>query len=63
VEIKKKILVVEDEKNISDILTFNLQKEGYDVDAAFDGENGLKMITDGEYDIVLLDVMLPMING
>ena len=62
-EIKKKILVVEDEKNISDILTFNLQKEGYDVDAAFDGENGLKMITDGEYDIVLLDVMLPMING
>ena len=62
-EQKKKILIVEDEKNIVDILRFNLQREGYETLEAYDGETGLQMALEGNPDILLLDVMLPKMNG
>ena len=59
----EKILIVEDEKPISDILKYNLTKEGFVVITAFDGEEGLRAINEQKPDIVLLDVMLPKIDG
>ena len=52
---KKKILVVEDEKAISDILVFNLQREGYDTLAAYDGAEGLRCALEEAPDLILLD--------
>ncbi len=63
VSMGKTILVVDDEKNIVDILSFNLRKEGYDVLTAFDGEKGLKIFGEATLDLILLDVMLPKLNG
>ena len=60
---KKKILVVEDEKAISDILAFNLQREGYDTIAAYDGAEGLRCALEEAPDLILLDVMLPKMDG
>ena len=57
---KKKILVVEDEKAISDILVFNLQREGYDTLAAYDGAEGLRCALEEAPDLILLDVMPPV---
>jgi two-component system response regulator VicR len=59
----KTILIVEDEKNIVDILTFNLKREGYLTLEAFDGETGLRLALERDPDLVLLDVMLPKLNG
>lgn len=59
----KTILVVDDEKNIVDILSFNLKKEGYDVITANDGEKALQMSGENALDLILLDVMLPKLNG
>ena len=59
----KKILVVEDEKNIAKVLVYNLKKEGYEVDVAYDGEEGLSKAMEGEFDLILLDIMLPKMNG
>ncbi len=59
----RKILVVDDEKPISDIITFNLQKEGYEVYTAFDGEEALKEVYQVQPDLILLDVMLPKLDG
>ncbi len=58
-----KILVVDDEKPISDIIKFNLTKEGYDVVTAADGQEALTMFSDEKPDLVLLDQMLPEIDG
>ena len=60
---KKKILVVEDERAIADILVFNLEREGYEAVSAGDGPQGLKMALEGEPDLILLDVMLPEMDG
>ena len=60
---KKTVLIVEDEKNIVDILRFNLQREGYETLEAYDGEEGLNLALTRNPDIVLLDVMLPRMNG
>mgnify|MGYP000589230056 CR=1 FL=1 len=60
---KKKILVVEDEKAISDILVFNLQREGYDTLAAYDGAEGLRCALEEAPDLILLDLGLPDIDG
>ncbi len=57
------ILVVEDEKSISDILKINLQKNGFRVITAFDGEDAVKKTFELEPDLILLDVMLPKIDG
>ncbi len=59
----KKILIVDDEKPISDIIKFNLIKEGYEIDTAFDGEEALKKVYQFQPDLVLLDVMLPKLDG
>ena len=59
----KSIVVVDDEKPIADILEFNLTKEGYDVHVAYNGQDAVDMIYDVEPDIVLLDIMLPGMDG
>nr|WP_319216100.1 response regulator YycF [uncultured Trichococcus sp.] len=59
----KKVLVVDDEKPISDIIKFNLTKEGYDVFTAFDGEEALAQFAEVGPDIILLDLMLPKMDG
>ncbi len=60
---EKKILIVEDEKNIVDILSFNLTREGYATAAAYDGETGLRLALEEDPDLILLDLMLPKKNG
>ena len=62
-EQKRTVLIVEDEKSIVDILRFNLEKEGYAVLTAYDGESGLEQAISGGADLILLDVMLPKMNG
>ncbi|RKD22206.1 two-component system, OmpR family, response regulator VicR [Caminicella sporogenes DSM 14501] len=59
----KKILVVDDEKPISDIIKFNLDQEGFKVDVAFDGEEALKKVYQFQPDLIILDVMLPKLDG
>ena len=59
----KKILVVDDEKPISDIIKFNLEKEGYEIVTAFDGEEALEKVEEESPDLIVLDVMLPKIDG
>lgn len=59
----KKILVVDDEKPISDIVKFNLSKEGYEVFTAYDGEEAIAKVEEVEPDLILLDLMLPKIDG
>lgn len=59
----KKILVVEDEKPISDIIKFNLEKEGFEIITAYDGAEGLELATTESVDLVLLDIMLPKMDG
>ena len=58
-----KALVVDDEKLIVKGIKFSLEQDGYDVDVAYDGSEALKMAKEKEYDIVLLDVMLPEMDG
>ena len=62
-EEKKKILIVEDERAIVEILKFNLAREGYETLEALDGEAGLQLGLTGYPDLILLDVMLPKMNG
>lgn len=59
----KKILIVEDEENIARFVELELQYEGYQVDKAFDGRVGFDMIREHDYDLLLLDIMLPTLNG
>lgn len=59
----KKILVVDDEKPISDIIKFNMEKEGYEVVTAFDGREALEMFEAERPDILILDLMLPEMDG
>ncbi|MCF2618949.1 response regulator transcription factor [Oscillibacter valericigenes] len=62
-EPKKTVLIVEDEKNIVDIVRFNLQREGYDTLEAYDGEAGLVLARERKPDLILLDVMMPKLMG
>lgn len=59
----RSILVVDDEKNIVDILRFNLEREGYTVSCAYDGKEGLRLAREAAPDLILLDVMLPYMDG
>ena len=59
----KRVLIVDDEKAIVDILEFNLQRDGYDTLKAYDGPEGLRMAREENPDLVLLDVMLPGMDG
>ncbi len=58
-----KILVVEDEKKVTSFIKRGLEEEQYEVDTAYDGDEGLKKATEGHYDLVILDVMLPKRDG
>lgn len=59
----QKILIVDDEKAIADILDFNLKREGYETVVAYDGEEGLEKFRKTNPDLVLLDIMMPKIDG
>ena len=61
--LNSKILVVDDERPIADILKFNLEKEGYEVICAYDGEEAIKRATEESPDLILLDIMLPKKDG
>jgi len=58
-----KLLLIEDERNLSDALVHILKKEKYQVDAAYDGEDGYDMASTGIYDVIILDLMLPKMDG
>ena len=60
---RKRVLVVEDEKDIQDLLQLYLKREGYDVQAARDGEAGLRLASREPFDLILLDLMLPDMDG
>ncbi len=59
----ERILLVEDEEDLRMTLTDRLRSDGYEIDCAEDGELGLRRATDGAYDLVILDIMLPKKNG
>ena len=59
----QKILVVDDEKPIADILKFNLEKEGYEVVCAYDGDEAVAKADAAEPELILLDIMLPNKDG
>lgn len=59
----KKVLVVDDEKLIVKGIRFSLEQDGMEVDCAYDGEEAIQKAKDNNYDVILLDVMLPKFNG
>lgn len=59
----KRILIIEDEQNIVDILAFNLQRDGYQTLEAMDGATGLELALERDPDLILLDLMLPKMDG
>lgn len=62
-EFNRRILLVEDERQIVDLLVLHLTAEGYEVDAAVDGQAGLKAFETGDYGLIILDWMLPSLTG
>ncbi len=60
---KKKILIIEDEKTIAEILLYNIKAAGYDAETRYDGKSGLDEALTGKYDLILLDLMLPLMDG
>ena len=58
-----KVLVVEDERPISNLICLNLKKAGYDCTALYDGKSAADILVDHTFDLILLDIMLPEING
>lgn len=58
-----KILIIEDEEKLARFTELELMHEGYETDKAFDGRTGLEMAETGNYDLILLDIMLPGLNG
>ena len=60
---KKNILIVEDEKTIAEILLYNIKASGYNAVAVHDGQSGLNEALSGKYDLILLDLMLPVMDG
>ena len=58
-----RILVVEDEKKVAGFIKKGLEEETYAVDVAYDGEEGLHLSTEGQYDLIILDIMLPKLDG
>lgn len=59
----KKILIIEDEENIRELITFNLISEGYEIEACDNGRTGLDTALSGEFALILLDLMLPELDG
>ncbi len=63
IDIRASILLVDDEENLHEALKLNLEMEGYEVTSAYDGTQALKAITNEYFDLIVLDVMLPNIDG
>ena len=61
--VKTHVLVVEDDKSLADVLSYNLDQAGYDVSVARDGQDGLQQAEVKIPDLVLLDLMLPVVDG
>lgn len=61
--LKKKILFIEDETEIVDLMRTRLEANGYQMFAAYDGEEGLKKVKEGNPDLILLDIVMPKLNG
>jgi len=59
----RKILIVDDETSIVTLLTYNLQQEGFITEAAYDGNEAIKKAMENKYDLIILDLMLPEVNG
>jgi two-component system alkaline phosphatase synthesis response regulator PhoP len=57
------ILIVEDERSLHETLRLNLEMEGYDISSAFDGSEALRLFKEGYYDLIILDIMLPLLDG
>jgi two-component system phosphate regulon response regulator PhoB len=60
---KPKLLIIEDERSLQEVLTYNLEKEGFEVVVAADGHDGLRRVQSMQPDLVILDLMLPVIDG
>lgn len=60
---RKKVILIEDEVKLARFVEMELRYEGYDVTVCHDGREGLQMVTDGNYDMILLDLMLPGLTG
>ena len=58
-----RVLIVEDDKKVAGFIKKGLEEETYAVDVAYDGENGLHLGVEGQYDLIILDIMLPKIDG
>lgn len=58
----RRLLIVDDDKDIRELLVFDIKSSGYMVDWAQDGEEGLKKAVQNNYDLILLDVMMPKMN-
>lgn len=59
----KKILIIEDESSIAKLLSYNIEQEGYETKTFMDGEEGFKRALDNDFDLILLDLMLPSMDG
>ena len=62
-QVLKRIIIIEDERPLAEAVQYSLEKEGYRVDIALDGERGWEMFSEGDYDLVILDLMLPGLDG
>jgi two-component system alkaline phosphatase synthesis response regulator PhoP len=62
-EEKANILLVEDEENLHETLKLNLEMEGYSVTSAYDGSEAMKMVEEEYFDLIIMDVMLPEMDG
>src|SRR6478609_8268955 len=60
---KSRVLIIEDERALTDVLTYNLQREGFETSVAHDGKEGLRKAQTLLPDLILLDLMLPVMNG
>jgi two-component system phosphate regulon response regulator PhoB len=60
---KVSVLVIEDDRSLADVLSYNLQQEGYEVETAFDGQDGINRARARPPDLVVLDLMLPVVDG
>ena len=58
-----KILIVDDEKNVAELIKYNLEIAGYDTQMVHDGKAAVDTVKTGEFDLVILDIMLPEIDG
>ena len=59
----KKVIIVEDDRDINDLIAYNLRKEGFDVEQVFDGLSARQRLAEEVFNIVILDIMLPGIDG